>query len=319
MESWANRKSFHESLAKSLAVNADGTAVEIQLSADISEWLGKLSLLYGVPLEYLVPDNRMLPIESIRFFYIDRNWIDRLIDGAMSVGVLSTKDQIFNTAFFKQVYESVDVAQLKTRALIRNEPPVTPSSIGGTITGLLIRSKVVSDYPGLEIEATDASGNKLEIIRMDRLSETLILCLFKGVPVAVDVMQPSEGLHFGLPLFKPGVGSADDTASIFIRGLGVDVNGYPGGEQIPKIPGGEDYISADVAFTGTAKGVVDFQKTVTNITTVFDTLANKPVGGPKPLTAGGLAIQMIVTKETQSYKITTPNGDAPDGCLIQTS
>jgi hypothetical protein len=34
----------------------------------LNNWLARLKLLYGVPFNYLVPDEGMLPPESIRFF-----------------------------------------------------------------------------------------------------------------------------------------------------------------------------------------------------------------------------------------------------------
>lgn len=311
MESWANKKSFHRNAAESMLESSlDESVQDIQLSSEISEWLGKLSLLYGVPLEYLVPDNRMLPLESIRFFYIDRNWIDRLVDGALSVGVLSTKDQVFNKAFFKQIYNAVDVAQLQTRDIIRGKKIVAPKSIGGTITGLLIRSKVVSDYPGLEIVGTSARGKKLEIIRMDRLSDTMILCLFNGYPSEVNFEQPAEGLHFGIPFFYPEDGAKH--SSILLRGLGY--NNYEAGVQIDC--DGEK-LKADVPFTGTAKGVIDFSKLAKNITGQFKSLSKNPLGPNKDVTSGSFALQMVVTKQVQSYKIKNKQGKPPKGCGIK--
>ena len=39
-----------------------------------------------MPFSYLVPDADLLPIESIRFFYVDRAWTDALVQGVLSVG-----------------------------------------------------------------------------------------------------------------------------------------------------------------------------------------------------------------------------------------
>ena len=55
--------------------------------APVTGWLAKLYLLYGVPFNTLVPDHRMLPMESVRFFYIDENWLTALLNGALSIGV----------------------------------------------------------------------------------------------------------------------------------------------------------------------------------------------------------------------------------------
>ena len=42
--------------------------------AMVSEWLARLRLLKGVPFPHLVPDEAMLPPESVRFFQLDFNW-----------------------------------------------------------------------------------------------------------------------------------------------------------------------------------------------------------------------------------------------------
>ncbi|QLQ31706.1 MAG: hypothetical protein HZT40_08995 [Candidatus Thiothrix singaporensis] len=52
-----------------------------QLPASLESWLSELSLLKGVPFHYLVADEQMLPVESIRFFRIDPRWMASLLDG----------------------------------------------------------------------------------------------------------------------------------------------------------------------------------------------------------------------------------------------
>lgn len=310
MESWVNKKTFHERLAKSMSDDSTHSDLpDLQLDPEVAQWLGKLSLLYGVPLEYLVPDSRMLPPESIRFFYLDKNWTDRLLDGALSVGVLSTKEQIFNKTFFNKIYQATDLAQQNTRALIRNKIPEVPTHIGGTITGLLIRSRVVSDYPGLEIKGTTNSGeNELKILRMDRLSDTLIICLFDGKPDKVEFIQPSEGLHFGIPQFFI---NEPNRNTILLRGLGF--NGISGGDQIITNDGKEN-VSVHVPLTETAKGVLDITQLVENITDKFKSLPKNPMGDLSELGAGGFAIQMVVTQQIQEYMLKTSEGETPDDC-----
>ena len=44
-------------------------------------------------VRYLVPDAELLPLESIRFFYLDRAWTDALVQGALSVGTVNTADR----------------------------------------------------------------------------------------------------------------------------------------------------------------------------------------------------------------------------------
>ena len=51
------------------------------------EWIARLVLLYPVPFHYLVPHQSLLPSESMRFFHLDDNWVDALVDGAFSIAV----------------------------------------------------------------------------------------------------------------------------------------------------------------------------------------------------------------------------------------
>ena len=67
------------------------SAPEAAMPPYMESFLAHLRLLVGVPFEYLVPDARLLPDESIRFFYLDRSWTDRLVDGAISVGKIGTR------------------------------------------------------------------------------------------------------------------------------------------------------------------------------------------------------------------------------------
>ena len=55
-----------------------------------TKFLGTEAVVRGVPFNYLVPDERMLPAESIRFFQLDESWMDCLLDGAFSIGRVTT-------------------------------------------------------------------------------------------------------------------------------------------------------------------------------------------------------------------------------------
>jgi hypothetical protein len=146
---------------------------------EISSWLTDLSLLRGIPFNYLVPDAALLPAESIRFFHLDKAWVECLMDGAYSIGRVP-----------KPVKESEP--QLDSDSA---NPVAPPYQIA---TGFLLRSSVVSGWPGLQAEAKDEAGNELEQLRFDRLSATVLLCLFDGeINQALLHLKP-ETLHFGL-------------------------------------------------------------------------------------------------------------------------
>src|SRR5207253_203005 len=58
----------------------------------MESFLSHLRMLVGVPFEYLVPNADLLPDESIRFFYLDRSWADRMVDGANAVGQIGSRE-----------------------------------------------------------------------------------------------------------------------------------------------------------------------------------------------------------------------------------
>lgn len=155
---------------------------------DLARWFADLSLLRGVPFNYLVPDASMLPAESVRFFYLDGLWIDCLIDGAFSLGRVT----------------QTDFAQTQT---LKNELTGGDGS-DKVLSGFLLRSDVVSGWPGLLVDAFDTKGQKLESLRTERLSASVLLCVFSGDGDVrrADIHQRPEMLHFGL--------DAEDTDSV---------------------------------------------------------------------------------------------------------
>ncbi|KUI98899.1 hypothetical protein [Vibrio sp. MEBiC08052] len=293
MQSLTNRTDVYSDIAQALVQAHSGELPKPILPEALKQQLAQLSLLYGVPVDYMVPDIRLLPTESMRFFYLDRNWLDRLIDGAMSVGVLSTQDAVFNLAFFKDIYQQVDQAQVMLRSTLRGVTQAPPTVSGGPITGLIFRSQVVADFPGLEVQPL-SNGTLLPILRMDTLSPNVLLCLFDGVPDQVELIQPGEGLQLGLFPNDPPQNGSD--FHLFLRGLGE--GGYPAGEQIQNRQG-EKLRGYGAYRAGTEQPgrVVDITGLVNNIKTTL------PDGALKDnvLTAGGFAIQLTKTAQKQSY------------------
>lgn len=159
----------------------------------LAGWLGRLTLLYGVPFHYLTPDDRMLPKESIRFFTVDWNWMAALIDGATSIGRIVTSDLNHDRAFFAG--DDGIFVQAQAAAGISAE----------IVTGFLLRSALVEGWwPGIKIDGFPTTARKpdpdtrLKILRLDRLSPSVLLCLFDGQVQRVNIHEPPEGLHFGL-------------------------------------------------------------------------------------------------------------------------
>lgn len=168
---------------------------------NVQTWFTRLRELRGVPFPYLVPDERMLPKESIRFFQVDPFWIQALQDGAFSIGRVLHGD----------------------RGHDRDHPAHRGSENG--VSGFLLRSEVVSGWPGLLVDGYKIDPSQLpaddpladpnrqplpeddrcKLIRMDRLSKQVLICLFDGLVKTVDIHLKPETLHFGLErATKPG-------------------------------------------------------------------------------------------------------------------
>jgi hypothetical protein len=165
------------------------------IPVDIEDWLGRLLLLYGVPFSYLVPEERMLPPESIRFFYLDPGWIHCLLAGACSVGRTSTADDLVDQQLRNNFLDQAGKRAKEVRAGHQGD-------LRWPLTGFLLRSRVVEGWQGLEMKATgvDGQGNRLdplEPLRIDRLSPEIMLCIFNGKVTEIEITEPPEGLHFG--------------------------------------------------------------------------------------------------------------------------
>ncbi|GAB7529266.1 hypothetical protein PS3A_16750 [Pseudomonas sp. 3A(2025)] len=147
----------------------------------ISQWLGNLAVLKGVPFNYLVPDEAMLPPESIRFFVLDPNWINALFEGASSLGRSCTLDAAIDAQLVARIYAAV--------------APAT------TVSGFVLRSNVVTGWPGLEVRAFDASNQRLTgVLRQQVLSPTVLLFMTTGQIDHVDISEPAEAMHFGVDI-----------------------------------------------------------------------------------------------------------------------
>jgi hypothetical protein len=184
---WKRRQAQGRAQAKQLLTRLPfQRATPADLPEDISFWFDSLRKLKGVPFNYLVPDERMLPAESIRFFRLDQGWVDCLADGAFSIGRVASSDHAADKLHGK------------------NSPA---ASLGEHLTGFLLRSEVVAGWPGLLIDAYSESRDKrrlLDVVRMERLSAGVLMCLFSGEMVRVEIHQKPETLHFGLDAHNGG-------------------------------------------------------------------------------------------------------------------
>lgn len=207
------------------AVDRDPLDGEHVVPGELRRFLAQLRLLQGLPFSYLVPDARLLPQESIRFFYIDRAWTDALVQGALSVGTLSSADRAQLASVYEHIQKEVDEAERSVRevddgSLLQGE--------GGTLTGFLLRSRAVSGWPNLHVRAytqdvlpddalstvAESDPRRIKVLRQERLAPAVLLVLFDGVPAVVHIEEPRQGLQFGVRLQK---GDIEHNARLRLR------------------------------------------------------------------------------------------------------
>jgi hypothetical protein len=174
----------------------------VALPEFLRDWLVDLRLLRRVPLCYLVPDARLLPPESIRFFNVDTMWVDRLIDGVFAAGNLGTVDATFSYALLGAVRNALD-DRLEQLASELGGAPWRPGR--DSMTGCLIRSELVRRWPDLIVTAFFKPGANpalpwipLAVLRAETLSRDIFIALFAGMPQLVRVTEPHVGARYGV-------------------------------------------------------------------------------------------------------------------------
>lgn len=200
-------------------IQVTDVAPEAELPPYLESFLAHLRLLVGVPFDYLVPDSRLLPVESIRFFYLDRSWTDRLVDGVMSVGKLGTREQAHHQAHAPAVQARLDNTEHHVRDIQRGRTTFDQSRTivgpAGIVTGLLLRSAAVTGWPHMEVQAYDTvlpaqpsdaakRAARIETLRLERLSPSTLIALFAGVPKLVWLEEPHHGVQLGVEYGRQG-------------------------------------------------------------------------------------------------------------------
>ena len=191
---------------------------EAEMPPYMESFLAHLRLLIGVPFDYLVADSRLLPDESIRFFYLDRSWCDRLVDGALSVGKIGTREQAHHQAHAPHVQQQLDLTERVVRILqrgLQDFPSAKQTGdqnpqAGQIVTGLLLRSAAVSGWPQMDVRAFSgdvpagidpsqvSDALIMPLLRLERLSPSVLVALFQGIPKLVWCEEPHHGVQFAV-------------------------------------------------------------------------------------------------------------------------
>ena len=233
-----------------VAARAPGPAAARQLAAaaaavpapdGVAETLAAMRLLHAVPFSALVPDARLLPDETMLFFAIDEEWVDELVRGALAVGAQGTRELTHADETVGRIAPAVrrlvptvrarsrgvptTVAGISTAlaaraqgtpALDRPDPGAAAAALEVPVTGFLLRSALVSGWPGLSVRAWTTDDTALlplqadpgtvdpalvvPLLRAELLAPSVLLVLFAGVPRTVWLEEPHAGVQFGVDL-----------------------------------------------------------------------------------------------------------------------
>ncbi|NSL86040.1 hypothetical protein ECE50_004305 [Chitinophaga sp. Mgbs1] len=267
-------------------------AIAADISDELSDWIARFKLLYPIPFRKLVADQRMLPNESLRFFYLDMNWLNAAIDGAMSFGIDSTKAKTLHDIVMPVIRDAArqKTGMIRQQITGRQTTATTPPDV---MSGFLLRSAMVKAWPTLTIRAKDATDNTLTIIRTDHLAPNLLLCIFSGVPDNVTFSEPQESLCFGV----------DDEGKAVIRNVVTGSN--PLGKQMGSVAVRDLTGNQQLCMRAAGSHVLNISPDSTNglVQTIQRAMTqdNTPPPGGK-LSAGTLALQLMKSTEAVSFK-----------------
>ena len=164
---------------------------------DVEEFFASLHLLRYAPVSYLIPDDAMLPPESMRFFYIDENWISAYVDGALSIGRNNSRDREHDSFMFNFLNSHARDCSAAVRSRKLNKPVLTPASNSESSvrSGFLINSQLIRGWPGMEITCFN---NKLplNLLNLTHIGDSILFCIVDGEIDEVELAEPEEGLHF---------------------------------------------------------------------------------------------------------------------------
>ena len=160
--------------------------------AHVYSWVLDKLHLGDVPAHYLIPDPSYLPEETLRFFHVDKNWTDALIDGALSLA----------NHWGAEPDRDVDRTAIKNAINTRLRTP--DPALGGWHVqmpkyGFLLRSAILVQFPDLSVKvrfsaerpkpasADDSSPPPAQapILVQKLLRPDTMYCLFDAAPPAL--------------------------------------------------------------------------------------------------------------------------------------
>lgn len=165
--------------ARDLAKSIDGTIYDETNSPVSTDWMIVLAwvmnrmFLAGVPAHYLITDPSHLEQESLRFFHIDSNWVDAMVDGALSLANHMGNDK--------------DRVAIKTALndYITSTPELLPHAPQIPTYGFFLRSDLVTMFPDLRVTTLPPQQNppvRAPLLRHEIVTDGVMLGLLDRIP-----------------------------------------------------------------------------------------------------------------------------------------
>jgi len=221
---------------------------------EVVNFLGKLSMLDGVPIHNIITTDKYLPKEDInledehgklvlvnnmpqkiekgalRLFYIDPEWVECLLNGALSIAADTTDANDTNELLLSRAMDGVYAAQvhynetkekikrqitglyspeqfekqlsdrLFENNLVYGKPDPTPAQSNWLYTGFFIRSSIISTWKGVEVIAKGTYDAQppvpRRVVKVEKVAADTLFCICEGNITDVEIVQPPETIHF---------------------------------------------------------------------------------------------------------------------------
>lgn len=224
-------------------------------SRDAESWAwDPVALLSEIPVCYLLPvADPVLPINSVRLFYIDQKWLSAFADGMLSIGTHTELDiQLTN----------------HIKAVVFPQKENTTAAA----CGLIVRSQIIRHWPQGKFSSGEKdlifSADGANLVARKQIAADSALLLFDRIPKSIVLREPSHVLEFGLD----STGKLSERVDGKASGKTWDIWGKPG-----------DYMRESLT-PGNKPDILKVKNLPSDISKDSVTLANKLIHPPTVLT-----------------------------------
>ncbi|KAH7006889.1 hypothetical protein EDB80DRAFT_893391 [Ilyonectria destructans] len=136
----------------------------------VQSWIVDRMFLDRVPAHYLISDPSHLPPESLRFFYIDRDWVDAMVDGALSLA--------------NHMGQDLDRAAIKhgLNRFLDYLPPNQTHRPQIPTYGFYLRSDLVTMYPDLRVTTRGVDTGRAPLLLHEIVADGVMIGMFDRIP-----------------------------------------------------------------------------------------------------------------------------------------